>query len=234
MAGHAAFAHSQTNSTVQAREVNLRAGDVILTGELTMPRETAGVVLFAHGSGSSRHSPRNQAVAQIIRQAGLGTLLFDLLTPAEETSETVTGDLRFNIDLCAERLINATYFLKAEFDQAHIGYFGASIAAAGALIAGAELGTIVSAIVTRAGRPDLAADSLPLVKAPTLQIVGSLDHSIVELNQLAAAQLQCENDVAIVPCASHLFEEPGALDNVARLATNWFHRHLTKVDRVVP
>lgn len=233
MSGQAAPAHGETQSIAKTREVKLRAGGVTLTGELTMPRETAGVVIFAHGSGSSRHSPRNQFVARIIRDAGLGTLLFDLLTPAEEAAEAVTRHLRFNIELLAERLIDATCSLKGELGHVRVGYFGASTGAAAALVAAAELGTVVRAIVSRGGRPDLAGDSLPLVKAPTLLIVGSLDYPVIKLNQLAFSQLRCEKEVVSVPGATHLFEEPGALDHVARLATNWFHRHLTTVDRVV-
>jgi putative phosphoribosyl transferase len=234
MFGHAVRSQSKTRSTVETREVQIRAGDVTLAGELTVPTDAAGVVLFAHGSGSSHHSKRNQFVARTIRDAGLGTLLFDLLTPSEEAIDAATRHFRFNIDLLAARLIDATSWLKSELDQVHIGYFGASTGAAAALVSTAELGTIVGAIVSRGGRPDLAGDSLPLVKAPTLLIVGSLDYPVIELNQLAYVQLQCEKQIVIVPGATHLFEEPGALDQVARLAADWFHRHLTTLQRVVP
>ena len=232
MFGHAVPAQSKPR--IETRKVEIRAGDVTLAGELTVPTDAAGVVLFAHGSGSSRHSARDQFVARTIRDAGLGTLLFDLLTPAEEAIDAVAKRLRFNIDLLAERLINVTSWLKSELDQVHIGYFGASTGAGAALVAAAELGTIAGAIVSRGGRPDLAAGSLPLVKAATLLIVGSFDYSVIELNQLAYAQLQCEKQIEIVNGATHLFEEPGTLDQVAHLAANWFHRHLTNVGRVVP
>jgi dienelactone hydrolase len=208
------------------REVEIPAREVTLSGELNIPRNAAGVVLFAHGSGSSRHSPRNRHVAQTIRNAGVGTLLFDLLTRDEEAIDAYTRHLRFDIDLLADRLINATYWLKGEFDHVRAGYFGASTGAAAALVAAAQLGEIVGAVVSRGGRPDLAADSLPLVKAPTLLIVGGLDYPVIEMNRHAYALLGCEKEVEIVPGATHLFEEPGTLDQVAHLATKWFQTHL--------
>jgi len=208
------------------REIQIPAGDVTLSGELNIPRNAAGVVLFAHGSGSSRHSPRNQSVARTIRNAGLGTLLFDLLTRDEEAIDAYTRHLRFDIDLLAERLVHATYWLKGEFEQVRAGYFGASTGAAAALVAAAQLGEIVGAVVSRGGRPDLAADSLPLVTAPTLLIVGSLDYPVIEMNRQAYARLECEKEVEIVSGATHLFEEPGTLDQVAHLAANWFQTHL--------
>ena len=210
-----------------AQEVRIRSGEVTLTGDLDVPRDAAGVVLFAHGSGSSRHSRRNQFVAQTIRNAGLGTLLFDLLTPDEEAVDTQTRHLRFDIGLLAERLVNATYWLKGKFDHVRAGYFGASTGAAAALVAAAELGQIIGAVVSRGGRPDLAADSLPLVKAPTLLIVGELDSPVIEMNRHAYARLSCEKEIEIVSGATHLFEEPGTLDQVAQLAANWFQKHLT-------
>lgn len=210
-----------------AQEVRIRSGEVTLTGDLDVPRDAAGVVLFAHGSGSSRHSRRNQFVAQTIRNAGLGTLLFDLLTPDEEAVDTHTRHLRFDIGLLAERLVNATYWLKGKFDHVRAGYFGASTGAAAALVAAAELGQIIGAVVSRGGRPDLAADSLPLVKAPTLLIVGELDSPVIEMNRHAYARLSCEKEIEIVSGATHLFEEPGTLDQVAQLAANWFQKHLT-------
>ena len=173
-----------------AWEVQIPSGEVTLSGELNIPRDAAGVVLFAHGSGSSRHSPRNQSVARTIRNAGLGTLLFDLLTRDEEAIDAYTRHLRFDIDLLADRLVNATYWLKGEFDHVRAGYFGASTGAAAALVAGAQLGEIVGAVVSRGGRPDLAADSLPLVKAPTLLIVGGLDYPVIEMNRQAYARLR--------------------------------------------
>jgi dienelactone hydrolase len=220
--GHAAHARSES------REVEIRSGQVSLSGDLSIPGSTTGVVLFAHGSGSSRHSPRNQFVARTIRNAGLGTLLFDLLTREEEAIDIHTRHLRFDIELLAERLVNATYWLKGEFDHLHVGYFGSSTGAAAALVAAAELGEIVGAVVSRGGRPDLAADSLPLVKAPTLLIIGGLDYPVIKMNQTAYAQLRCEKEVEIVPGATHLFEEPGTLEKVAQLAADWFHKHLAR------
>lgn len=218
--GHAAYARSES------QEVGIQSGQVLLSGELTIPSSAPGVVLFAHGSGSSRHSPRNQFVARTIRKAGLGTLLFDLLTRDEEAVDTYTRHLRFDIQLLAERLVNATSWLKGELDHTHVGYFGASTGAAAALVAAAELGAIVGAVVSRGGRPDLAADSLPLVKAPTLLVVGGLDYPVIKMNQTAYAQLRCEKEVEIVPGATHLFEEPGTLEKVAQLAADWFQKHL--------
>jgi putative phosphoribosyl transferase len=208
------------------REVQIQSGEVTLSGELSMPSNAAGVVLFAHGSGSSRHSPRNQFVARTIRNAGVGTLLFDLLTRDEEAIDAYTRHLRFDIDLLAERLVHATYWLNGEFDHVRVGYFGASTGAAAALVAAAQLGEIVGAVVSRGGRPDLAADSLPLVKAPTLLIVGSLDYTVIEMNRQAYARLDCEKEIEIVPGATHLFEEPGTLDQVAHLTAEWFQTHL--------
>lgn len=207
-------------------EVEIPAREVTLSGELIIPRNAAGVVLFAHGSGSSRHSPRNQFVARTIRNAGLGTLLFDLLTRDEEATDAYTRHLRFDIGLLADRLVNATYWLKGEIDHVRAGYFGASTGAAAALVAAAQLGEIVGAVVSRGGRPDLAADSLPLVKAPTLLIVGGLDYPVIEMNGQAYAHLRCEKEMEIVAGATHLFEEPGTLDQVAHLAAKWFQTHL--------
>lgn len=213
------------------REVQIPSGEVTLHGELSIPWNATGVVLFAHGSGSSRHSPRNRHVAQTIRNAGVGTLLFDLLTRDEEAIDTYTRHLRFDIDLLADRLVNATYWLKGEFDHVRAGYFGASTGAAAALVAAAQLGAIVGAVVSRGGRPDLAADSLPLVTAPTLLIVGGLDYPVIEMNRQAYARLCCEKEVEIVPGATHLFEEPGTLDQVAHLAAEWFQTHLHRSRR---
>jgi putative phosphoribosyl transferase len=208
------------------QEIQIPSGELTFTGDLTIPRDATGVVLFAHGSGSSRHSARNQFVARTISNAGLGTLLFDLLTREEEAIDTYTRHLRFDIGLLAERLINATSWLEGEFDYIRVGYFGASTGAAAALVAAAELGQIIGAVVSRGGRPDLAADSLPLVKAPTLLIVGGLDYPVIEMNRHAYASLRCEKEIEIVPGATHLFEEPGTLDQVAHLAANWFQTHL--------
>lgn len=215
-----------------ASDIHIRSGGVTLEGELVLPEPTQGVVLFAHGSGSSRHSPRNQFVAQTIREAGIGTLLFDLLTREEEAEDRYTRHLRFDIGLLAERLVDATYWVKAEFAHLHVGYFGASTGAAAALVAAAELGEIVCAIVSRGGRPDLARGALPRVKASTLLIVGELDHPVIALNEQAYVQLRCEKDIEIVPGASHLFEEPGALEQAADLAAMWFRRQLGNRCRV--
>ena len=211
---------------LKASDVRIRSGAVMLEGELVLPEQAHGVVLFAHGSGSSRHSPRNQLVAQTIHDAGIGTLLFDLLTRDEEDVDRYTRHLRFDIGLLAERLVDATSWIKGEFDHLHVGYFGASTGAAAALVAASELGEIIGAIVSRGGRPDLAREALRLVKAPTLLIVGELDEPVIEVNQLAYAQLRCDKDIEIVPRASHLFEEPGALEQVAHMAAAWFQKHL--------
>jgi putative phosphoribosyl transferase len=210
----------------RASDVRIQSGEVTLEGELVLPEQADGVVVFAHGSGSSRDSPRNQFVAETIRAAGIGTLLFDLLTREEEGVDRYTRHLRFDIELLARRLVDATYWIKGEVDLLRVGYFGASTGAAAALVAAAELGAIVGAIVSRGGRPDLARDSLRQVKAATLLIVGERDSPVIGLNEQAYAQLRCEKEVAIVPGATHLFEEPGALEQVAHLAADWFGKHL--------
>jgi pimeloyl-ACP methyl ester carboxylesterase len=202
----------------------------MLHGDLSIPTSAQGVVLFAHGSGSSRHSPRNQFVARTIREAGVGTLLFDLLTAEEEAVDARTGHLRFDIGLLAARLIDATYWLKGELDYFRVGYFGSSTGGGAALVAAAELGEIVSAVVSRGGRPDLAGDALPLVTSPTLLIVGGLDYPVIEMNEAALARLRCEKELQIVPGATHLFEEPGTLEQVADLAAEWFQKHLVSAE----
>lgn len=201
---------------------------VSLPGDLTLPADAPGVVLFAHGSGSSRRSPRNQFVARQIQNAGVGTLLFDLLTPDEEAADAYDGHLRFDIALLAARLLTATRWLttEPETQQLSIGYFGASTGGGAALVAAAELGTAIEAVVSRGGRPDLAGPNLPRVMAPTLLIVGEFDEAVLKLNRAAYDRLQCEKHLAIVPRATHLFEEEGALENVASLAVAWFRRHL--------
>lgn len=211
---------------MEAKDVHIRSGAVQLQGDLSIPAEAQGVVLFAHGSGSSRHSPRNQFVARTIREAGVGTLLFDLLTKEEEAVDLHTAHLRFDIGLLAERLIDATYWVKGEFDYLKVGYFGSSTGGGAALVAAAELGDSVGAVVSRGGRPDLAGEALPQVKSPTLLIVGGLDYPVIEMNQEALARMRCEKELKIVPGATHLFEEPGTLQEVARLAADWFQRHL--------
>src|SRR5438105_4621813 len=210
----------------QAKDVQIRSGDVQLGGELSIPGGAQGVVLFAHGSGSSRHSPRNQFVASTIRDAGVGTLLFDLLTREEEAVDMHTAHLRFDIGLLATRLIDATDWIKGELDYLNVGYFGSSTGGGAALVAAAELGETIGAVVSRGGRPDLAGAALPQVKSPTLLIVGGLDYSVIKMNQEAYEQMSCEKELKIVRGATHLFEEPGTLEEVARLAAGWFRRHL--------
>jgi putative phosphoribosyl transferase len=209
-------------------EVRIPARSVILEGELQWPPQARSIVLFAHGSGSGRHSPRNQSVARSLRARGLGTLLFDLLTREEEALDQMTAHLRFDIGLLAERLIDATRWTLNATDLRGpaIGYFGASTGAGAALMAAAELGEPIGAVVSRGGRPDLAATALPRVKSPTLLIVGGLDHTVIKLNEQALALLRSEKRLEIVPGASHLFEEPGTLSEVARLAGEWFVQYL--------
>ena len=222
------------NSAAQAIEERLAqvpAGTETLDGNLALPEDAQAIVLFAHGSGSSRHSPRNRYVARVLNEAKLATLLIDLLTLHEEVIDTRTAHLRFDIDLLAERLVDATDWLTQFPDTKHlpIGYFGASTGAAAALAAAAVRPDVVGAVVSRGGRPDLAGSALPRVRAPTLLIVGGDDRQVIELNRAALAQLRCEKQLVIVPAATHLFEEPGALDEVARLARDWFQRHLIPV-----
>src|SRR2546421_1570030 len=209
-------------------EVRIPAGRAMLDGNLTLKDQTKALVLFAHGSGSSRHSPRNQFVARTLNEAGLATLLFDLLTPEEESVDLYTREHRFDIGLLAERLVYATKWAKQQKQMADlkIGYFGSSTGGAAALVAAAELPDEIGAVVSRGGRPDLAGEALPNVKAPTLLIVGGEDHVVIELNEQARAQMKCEVKIDIVPGATHLFEEPGALETVAKLASDWFVNRL--------
>jgi dienelactone hydrolase len=214
---------------VSGRQVSIPAGGVVLDGDLRVPVQATGAVLFAHGSGSSRLSPRNRFVAGVLENAGLATLLMDLLTRDEEMLDQLTAHLRFDIDLLAERLVAATDWLSHQRETAHlpIGYFGASTGAAAALVAAAERPELVRAIVSRGGRPDLAGPALARVRAPTLFIVGSRDQLVIELNRAALDQLPVENKrLEIVPGATHLFEEPGTLEEVARLARDWFLSYL--------
>jgi dienelactone hydrolase len=201
---------------------------VVLEGEWCVPLGSVGIVLFAHGSGSSRHSPRNQAVARALQESGTGTFLFDMLTREEEAADVRTGHLRFDIGLLAQRLVEATRWVTRQPEGQHLGlgYLGSSTGGAAALVAAAELGSVVDAVVSRGGRPDLAGDSLPQVDAPTLLIVGERDDVVLQLNEAAYEQLRCEKELEVVPRATHLFEEPGALEEVARLAAAWFRRHL--------
>ena len=207
-------------------EVEATAGLVQLAGYLTVPEKTPGIVVFAHGSGSSRHSPRNRYVARVLNEAGLGTLLFDLLTPEEEADRANV----FDIELLAGRLTHLTRWLRTQPQaaQAAVGYFGASTGAAAALRAAAKPGSDIAAVVSRGGRPDLARPWLAAVTAPTLLIVGGRDEVVLDLNRRAQAELRCENHLAIVPGATHLFEEPGTLDEAAALARDWFITHLAR------
>ena len=210
------------------RAVEIPAGPVELAGNLSVPEEAEGVVLFAHGSGSSRYSPRNRHVARALGKAGLATLLIDLLTPDEEEADRESGHLRFDVGLLARRLARATHWLRQNPDTRDlpVGYFGASTGAGAALVAAAERPREVGAVVSRGGRPDLAGDALPLVEAPTLLIVGSADETVIRMNEEALGRLRAEKRLEIVPGAGHLFEEPGTLEEVARLAAGWFTRHL--------
>lgn len=205
-------------------EVRLPAGDVLLEGDLGVPENAVGVVLFAHGSGSSRHSVRNRAVAAAFRQAGLGTLLFDLLSAEEEAMDAQTMLLRFDIALLATRLLSAVDWIinRAEARSLPVGLFGASTGAGAALAAASRRPAVVRAVVSRGGRPDLAAGALASVQAPTLLIVGGNDEEVLALNRQAQQSLRCVSALEIIPGASHLFEERGALDKVAQLASDWF------------
>jgi putative phosphoribosyl transferase len=213
--------HNQT-------EMKIPIGNVVVEGTLTLIPGAKGVVLFAHGSGSGRFSPRNQYVAKEFNRANIGTLLFDLLTKEEEEEDIVTAEYRFNIALLAKRLIEVTEWLRNDpkTKKLSIGYFGASTGAAAALIAAAKLPNAIAAVVSRGGRPDLAGEYLPGVVAPTLLLVGGLDTEVIELNQEAMDQMTSEKKLVIVAGATHLFEEPGTLEQVAKLSTEWFLRYL--------
>lgn len=218
-------------ASVGGRPVRVSAGGVELEGDLAVPDGAKGIVLFAHGSGSGRHSPRNRYVARVLQDAGLATLLIDLLTLEEERIDVYTGHLRFDINLLAGRLAGATDWITSESSSAarglKIGYFGASTGAAAALVAAAGRPGMVKAIVSRGGRPDLAGKHLRLVRAPTLLIVGGDDTPVIELNRQAMEQMRVEKKkLVIVEGATHLFEEPGKLEEVAGLATDWFRRYL--------
>ena len=212
------------------QEVHIDADGVSLAGTLAVPQGARSIVLFVHGSGSSRHSPRNRFVAGILEAQGIATLLFDLLTPAEEFVDQRTAGLRFDIGLLARRLIGATAWTRRNSftKDLEIGYFGASTGAAAALVAAAELGDLIGAVVSRGGRPDLAGKALGFVRVPILLIVGGRDETVMQLNRLALAQLPGQqNELVVIPGATHLFEEPGTLEKVAKTAADWFSRHLT-------
>jgi putative phosphoribosyl transferase len=218
-----------TQEDVGGRPIRIPIGSVTLEGDLDIPEGARAVVLFAHGSGSSRQSPRNRYVARVLRDAGLATLLMDLLTGKEEVVDMESGLLRFDIGLLAGRVVGATDWLGREPETAAlpVGYFGASTGAAAALVAAAERPEKVGAVVSRGGRPDLAGDALRRVRVPTLLIVGGFDGPVIGLNRQALAQLGAvEEQLVIIPGATHLFGEPGALEEVARLAADWLTRHL--------
>lgn len=213
---------------IQQSDVTVQSEGVELPGMLTLPEGSTSMVIFAHGSGSSRFSTRNQYVAETLNEAGLATLLFDLLTASDHKIDEITRQLRFDISLLTRRLIGAVDWLGQQgYEQAAcIGLFGASTGAAAALAAAAQRPDTVRAVVSRGGRPDLARLALPRVKAPTLLIVGGDDYAVIEMNREAAALMMCKHRIEIVPGATHLFEEPGKLEDVARLATDWFVRYL--------
>jgi dienelactone hydrolase len=213
---------------MEEKIVQIPSGKVVLEGNLAIPEGAKGIVLFAHGSGSSRHSPRNRFVAEELQDQGLGTLLMDLLTSSEENYDLRTRELRFNIEFLAERLVDAIDWLCENNDTSRltIGLFGSSTGAAAALMAAVQRPQVIKAVVSRGGRPDLAEPVLSQVQAPTLLIVGGYDYTVIEMNRGAFKQLKVEKDMEIVAGATHLFEEPGTLEEVARLARNWFANKL--------
>ena len=218
-----------TNFTLEVEHsITIPSGDVYLDGLLYIPKDACGLVLFVHGSGSSRFSVRNQHVANVLNEARLATLLFDLLTPNEELIDSHSGEFRFDIGFLASRCVTTTEWCQAETSINHLamGYFGASTGGGAALVAATKESNIVHAIVSRGGRPDLAGDALSYVQAPTLLIVGGLDETVIEMNKTALLQLNCIKKMEIVPGATHLFEEPGTLDEAAHLAKEWFVNYL--------
>lgn len=224
----------ESELSIDRREVSIELDGMSLEGSLAIPEAATGVVLFAHGSGSSRHSPRNQYVAQVLQSHEIGTLLFDLLTHKEESIDQFSGELRFDIPLLAKRLGGATRWIMSTplTKDLRVGYFGASTGAGAALVAAAELPGVVSAVVSRGGRPDLAGSALSMVCAPTLLIVGGDDEPVITMNRDALEKLKCsDKKLVIVPGATHLFEESGTLEQVARLAAGWFAQHFTPVER---
>lgn len=215
------------------RAVEIDLAGAVLHGDLTLPVGAAGLVIFAHGSGSSRRSPRNRFVAGVINRAGLGTLLMDLLTEEEERVDEMTRELRFDIDLLGRRVAQVVEWAgqREQVRELPVGLFGSSTGAAAALVAAASMPEEVHAIVSRGGRPDLAGDSLPDVKCPTLLVVGGLDDVVIGLNDQARSRMNCPTRLVIVPGATHLFEEPGTLEQVANLAAEWFAQHLASVEK---
>lgn len=229
----ASSAPASSVSGESRREVSIPAGGVWLEGEVRVPAKGKGMVLFVHGSGSSRHSPRNQYVAGVLGESGMATLLFDLLTTEEEREDRAGGRWRFDIELLTGRLLDLARWIYHSADYCHlpVGLFGASTGAAAALRAAAELRTQVSAVVSRGGRPDLAGAALESVTAPTLLIVGGNDDVVLRLNQEALERLHCEKRMHIVPGATHLFEEAGTLEEAARTASQWFQSHFQQTMR---
>lgn len=228
--GRARTTQPGANGGTRNTAARIEAGDASLEGELRVPQGARGLVAFAHGSGSSRHSPRNQRVARALEEAGFGTLLFDLLTPDEGARDARTRALRFDVALLTRRLAGATDWLRQRDDTRTLalGYFGASTGAAAALAAAAERPQEIGAVVSRGGRPDLAGAALERVRAPTLLVVGENDPTVLALNREAQQRIPGEPELSVVPGATHLFEEAGALDEVARRAHGWFDRHLTR------
>ncbi len=224
------MANTARQSNRDETPVNVRAGEVTLQGDLAIPRDAEGIVLFAHGSGSSRFSSRNRYVAGVLQDGGLATLLIDLLTPDEEEVDLRTRHLRFDIGLLADRLAASAEWLSRNRDTAGlpIGLFGASTGGGAALVAAARRPDLIGAVVSRGGRPDLAGPALPHVKAPTLLLVGGDDVPVIEMNEEASDQMTAERHLEIIPGASHLFEEPGKLEIVAQMARDWFRRYLTR------
>ena len=221
-------------TSLTTREVRLPAGDAWLYGDLALPASFSALILFAHGSGSGRHSARNRRVAQRLQQCGFATLLFDLLTTQEEQVDLQTREHRFDIPVLTQRMQDATSWAasRPELRHARIGYFGASTGSAAALIAAARLGDRIGAVVSRGGRPDLAGSAaLAAVTAPTLLLVGGADEGVIELNQQALRLMHCEKQMVLVPGATHLFEEPGALEQVSTLAAGWFASHLSHAEQ---
>jgi len=216
-------------TTLTEQQVHIPAGGVTLEGNLVIPPKAHAAVLFAHGSGSGRHSPRNRFVAGVLQEAGVGTLLFDLLTRDEDT----VYENRFNIELLTDRLLAATQWLRQQPQTRgfSLGYFGASTGTASALRAAADLGKQIGAVVSRGGRPDMASEALPRVQAPVLLIVGGNDSVVIDLNRRAFSMIKAEKHLEIIPGATHLFEERGALEEVSRLAADWFKRHLHEAAR---
>lgn len=214
--------------TIVEHSIAIPCDNVELGGLLYIPKIATGLVLFVHGSGSSRFSVRNQYVSRVLNQAGLATLLFDLFTPDEDAIDSRTAELRFDIEFLASRLISVSEWCMQQLAQYqfNLGYFGASTGGGAALVAAAKQGTDVKAVVSRGGRPDLAKEFLPLVKTPSLLIVGGDDTEVIKLNEVAMKQMQCIKELKIIPGATHLFEEPGTLDEVATLSKNWFVNYL--------